>query len=72
MAAIFRRRRSRHDFSDKYGSQVGRWDGQQGGSRRIFGRPFVTAGWIVVGVSLLVAGLELGLLILVSELSHTK
>ncbi len=32
---------------------------------RIFGRPFITAGWIVVGVTGVVAAVEIGLLVLI-------
>ena len=64
VSAILRRRHSRHDFSDKYGMRAGRWDGPRDDSRRIFGRPFVTAGWIVIIVSFLVVGLQIGLIVL--------
>lgn len=37
--------------------------GQEGG--RIFGRPFVTAGWSVVQVSTVVLAVEVGLLVLI-------
>ncbi|KAF9018562.1 hypothetical protein BDZ89DRAFT_1073796 [Hymenopellis radicata] len=32
---------------------------------RVFGRPFITAGWIVVGVTGVVAAVEIGLLVLI-------
>ncbi|KAF9512846.1 hypothetical protein BS47DRAFT_1330055 [Hydnum rufescens UP504] len=68
VTAVVRRRHSRHDFSDRYGRQVGRWDGFYGDSHRIFGRPFVTAGWIVIIVSIVVGGLQLGLIVLLSRI----
>lgn len=40
--------------------------GQEG--TRIFGRPFITAGWIVVAVSIVVAAVEIGLLVLVLDI----
>ncbi|CCM04116.1 uncharacterized protein FIBRA_06276 [Fibroporia radiculosa] len=71
--AYFRQRRSRHDFADQY-----RYEtyihaiptvGQTGKTN--FGRPFITAGWIVMAVSVAVALVEIGLLwlILTIELS---
>lgn len=77
LLSIVRRRHSRHDFSDRHGAPAGRWDGEvienevaQGrptadGRKRVFGRPFVTAGWVVVAVSFVVAAVEVGLLVLV-------
>ena len=35
---------------------------------RILGRPFITAGWIVVGVTAVVAAVEIGLLVLVLKI----
>ncbi|KAJ4484140.1 hypothetical protein C8J55DRAFT_541832 [Lentinula edodes] len=40
--------------------------GQKG--TRIFGRPFVTAGWIVISVACVVLAVEIGLLVLILEL----
>jgi hypothetical protein len=40
--------------------------GQEG--KRNFGRPFITAGWIVVAVSVIVASVEFALLVLVLEI----
>lgn len=40
--------------------------GQEG--QRVYGRPFVTAGWVVVGVTAVVATVEVGLLILVLKI----
>jgi len=69
--AFVRARHSRHDFADrdKEGpsyqpalSTVGQED------ERVFGRPFVTAGWVVVGVSVVVASVEVALLVLVLSL----
>ena len=39
--------------------------GQHG--KRIFGRPFVTAGWIVVLLTVVVAAMEIGLLVLILQ-----
>ncbi|KAI0077026.1 hypothetical protein K474DRAFT_1644067 [Panus rudis PR-1116 ss-1] len=61
--AYLRQRHSRHDFAD--------WDtiepaivtkGQEKG--RVYGRPFITAGWIVTGVTMVVAAVEISLLVL--------
>ncbi|KDQ16416.1 hypothetical protein BOTBODRAFT_64758 [Botryobasidium botryosum FD-172 SS1] len=86
LLSILRRRHSRHDFSDRYGVVAGRWDGDtiegevaqsrardssvDSTCRRIYGRPFVTAGWIVVAVSLVVAAVEVGLLVLILNLDQ--
>jgi hypothetical protein len=79
--AFLRSRHSRHDFADydkpesvgtpstaraANSRSVIRTKGQE--STRIFGRPFVTAGWIVVGVTGVVAGVEIGLLVLVLKI----
>ncbi|KAF8192782.1 hypothetical protein K438DRAFT_1906845 [Mycena galopus ATCC 62051] len=80
--AFLRARHSQHDFADYPKSEedysttpaapqraeqnVIRTKGQQ--NTRIFGRPFVTAGWIVIGVAIIVAGVEIGLLVLVLEI----
>ncbi|KAJ7858654.1 hypothetical protein B0H14DRAFT_3447120 [Mycena olivaceomarginata] len=77
--AFLRARHSRHDFADYdkpedyttpaarvAGREVVRTKGQE--NTRVFGRPFVTAGWIVVGVATIVAGVEIGLLVLVLEI----
>jgi hypothetical protein len=76
--AFLRARHSRHDFADYSkpedyatpaarvaGREVLRTKGQE--NTRVFGRPFVTAGWIVVGVAAIVAGVEIGLLVLVLQ-----
>jgi hypothetical protein len=72
VAAYFRSRHSRHDFADQhfsskeqrpFGLQTA---GQEG--TRIFGRPFVTAGWIVVAVTVIVATMEVALLALVLQI----
>ena len=63
--AFFRARHSAHDFADRHkeaqilDSGI-KTQGQNG--TRIFGRPFVTAGWTVVQVTVAVAVVELGLL----------
>ena len=69
--AYIRSRHSRHDFADRnkedpsYKPAISTV-GQEG--KRIFGRPFVTAGWVVIGVSMIVATVEIGLLFLVLQL----
>ena len=56
--SFFRARHSRHDFADRpvtmYGPAL-KTVGQTGPGKRVFGRPFVTAGWIVVAVTIVVA-----------------
>ncbi|KAJ7153437.1 hypothetical protein C8R43DRAFT_445754 [Mycena crocata] len=74
--AFLRARHSRHDFADhdkpessttpSIPRDVIRTKGQE--HTRIFGRPFVTAGWIVLGVAAVVAGVEIGLLVLVLKI----
>ncbi|KAJ6492939.1 hypothetical protein C8R47DRAFT_1120521 [Mycena vitilis] len=73
--AFLRARHSRHDFADyekpessSERAEVGviRTEGQD--CSRIFGRPFVTAGWIVIAVATIVAGVEIGLLVLVLKI----
>ncbi|KAJ7767397.1 hypothetical protein DFH07DRAFT_808416 [Mycena maculata] len=70
--AFLRARHSQHDFADydkpesanaTPAQPVIRTKGQE--NTRIFGRPFVTAGGIVIGVAAVVAGVEIGLLVLV-------
>ncbi|KAH8092190.1 hypothetical protein BXZ70DRAFT_1001858 [Cristinia sonorae] len=61
--AYFRQRHPRHDFADQYSEKPPIvTKGQE--NKRIFGRPFVTAGWIVIGVFVTVLGIEIGLLVL--------
>jgi len=69
--AYFRSRHSRHDFADRTKEDptfeaVIITHGQTG--KRIFGRPFVTAGWVVVGVSVIVITMEITLLVLVLQI----
>ena len=69
--AFFRQRHSRHDFADKYKSPAAHHGalktvGQTG--KRVFGRPFVTAGWIVALLSLVVFAVEVSLLVLIFQL----
>ncbi|CAA7262020.1 hypothetical protein NLJ89_g1248 [Agrocybe chaxingu] len=66
--AFFRSRHSTHDFADRHKEahlydQAIKTKGQDG--TRIFGRPFVTAGWIVVQVTVVVAAVEIALLVLI-------
>ncbi|KAJ6463522.1 hypothetical protein C8R45DRAFT_1107858 [Mycena sanguinolenta] len=77
--AFLRARHSRHDFADhdkpedsttpsvrRPEQHVICTKGQE--NTRIFGRPFVTAGSIVIGVAAVVAGVEIGLLVLVLKI----
>ena len=69
--AYFRQRHSRHDFADKHRNPAAyanamKTVGQTG--KRVFGRPFVTAGWIVALLSLIVFLVEIGLLVLIFEI----
>ena len=66
--AYMRQRHSRHDFSDRAWAHRSftnptRTVGQAG--KRVFGRPFVTAGWVVVAVTAVVAAIEVALLVLI-------
>ncbi|KAG6827747.1 hypothetical protein H0H92_010569 [Tricholoma furcatifolium] len=70
--SFLRARHSDHDFDDKWRDAQLREQrhrealktvGQEG--TRVFGRPFVTAGWIVLAVACVVAVVEVGLLILI-------
>lgn len=68
VVAYVRALQSKRDFSDRarkpYPPElVIETVGQE--DKRIFGPPFVTAGWIVVAVSCIVAAVELVLLVLV-------
>ncbi|KAI0632986.1 hypothetical protein C8Q77DRAFT_1058293 [Trametes polyzona] len=69
--AYFRQRHSRHDFADHHRNAGAYEDaiktvGQTG--KRIFGRPFVTAGWIVALLSIVVFAVEICLLVLIFNL----
>lgn len=66
--SFFRSRHSIHDFADRHKEShlldnAIQTKGQEG--TRIFGRPFVTAGWIVVQVTVVVAAVEIALLVLI-------
>ena len=69
--AFFRSRHSRHDFADYDKEDSPSEESSHpivtiGQDRsRIFGRPFATAGWIVVGVTVVVAIVEICLLVLI-------
>ncbi|TCD62327.1 hypothetical protein EIP91_007067 [Steccherinum ochraceum] len=63
--SYLRGRRSRHDFADQYLSEKPPIVTQGQQNKRIFGRPFVTPGWHVLGVFLTVLGIEIGLLVLI-------
>ncbi|KAF9481637.1 hypothetical protein BDN70DRAFT_876121 [Pholiota conissans] len=66
--AFIRSRHSYHDFADRDKEsrlldEAIPTKGQEG--TRIFGRPFVTAGWTVVQVTVAVAAVEIALLVLI-------
>lgn len=66
--AFIRSQHSTHDFADRHKEAHGvenciKTKGQDGG--RIFGRPFVTAGWIVIQVTVIVAAAEIAILVLI-------
>ena len=68
--AFMRQRHSLHDFADSYWARPSfaspiRTVGQTG--KRVFGRPFVTAGWVVVSLAVVVAAVEIGLLVLIFQ-----
>lgn len=68
--AFFRSRHSTHDFADRHKHSPEIDDciltkGQENG--RIFGRPFITAGWIVIEVAVVVAFAEIVLLVLILD-----
>lgn len=70
VVAFLRQRHSRHDFADMYRDPAQHREaiktvGQTG--KRVFGRPFVTAGWTVVAMSVIVFAVEVGLLVLIFE-----
>ena len=65
--AFLRNRRSYHDFADQHRPvAVGN---TSGGGTRVFGRAFVTAGWIVVAVTAVVGIVEVALLVLVLQIT---
>ena len=69
--AFLRQRHSMHDFADSSWNHPSfqnpiRTVGQTG--KRVFGRPFVTAGWIVVLLTVVVAAVEIALLVLVLKI----
>ena len=66
--AFFRARHSAHDFADRHKEAASVDEGIQTvgqDTSRIFGRPFVTAGWIVLQVSVVVAAVEIGMLAII-------
>ncbi|EFI26882.1 hypothetical protein CC1G_15283 [Coprinopsis cinerea okayama7 len=65
--AFLRSRHSNHDFADrsKEAHLVDRAVKTVGQDGRIFGRPFVTAGWIVIAVAAIVGGVEIAMFILI-------
>ncbi|THH19179.1 hypothetical protein EW146_g1954 [Bondarzewia mesenterica] len=72
VCAFLRARHSQHDFADIYkdGNAVHRravpTKGQE--DKQKFGRPFVTAGWVVVAVVGVVGVMEIGLLVLILKI----
>lgn len=68
MLAIIAAIRQRHtyiDFSDQHRPPA------VPGGPRIFGRPFVTAGQVVIAVTVVVAAVEIALLVLVLRMTDT-
>lgn len=69
--AFLRQKHSLHDFADSRLNNFASLKtpvqtvGQAG--KRIFGRPFITAGWIVVILTVIVAAVEIGLMVLVCQ-----
>ena len=79
VVSFFRERSSLHDFADKYRAEalspqeprnIVKTVGQTG--KRIFGRPFRTAGWVVLAVSLIVGTVEVALLVLILRLDTSS
>lgn len=69
--AFLRQRHSQHDFADSALAHPSflnpiRTVGQM--NKRVFGRPFVTAGWIVMLVTFVVAAIEISLLVLIFKI----
>ncbi|KAF8064292.1 hypothetical protein FPV67DRAFT_1420172 [Lyophyllum atratum] len=72
--SYLRARHSDQDFDDRWKEEerakrhqdAMKTVGQEG--TRIFGRPFITAGWIVLAVACVVAVVEVGLLVLIMRL----
>ncbi|KAL1708739.1 hypothetical protein EV121DRAFT_254062 [Schizophyllum commune] len=67
--SFYRSKHSKHDFADhdytRYEGRMIETKGQHG--KRVFGRPFVTAGRVVVLVTALVLALEITLMVLVFQ-----
>ncbi|CCA71289.1 hypothetical protein PIIN_05228 [Serendipita indica DSM 11827] len=63
-SALARRRHSNHDFADPPTQDEVHSIGVAQGSHRVFGRPFRTAGNIVLVVSVLVASMQITLCVL--------
>lgn len=68
---FFRQRHSRHDFADMHKNSTlfqhaVKTVGQTG--QHNFGRPYVTAGWIVALLSLVIFAVEISLLVLIFKL----
>ncbi|KAJ2914007.1 hypothetical protein MD484_g6400, partial [Candolleomyces efflorescens] len=73
--AFFRARISTHDFADRHKEAVliDRAVQTVGQSRnRIFGRPFVTAGWSVLQVAAVVGAVEVALLVLILKYDPSR
>lgn len=69
MLAFVRQRHAMHGFADRYreenSERIVRTVGQTG--KQVYGRPFVTAGWIVIAVTIVVASVEISFLVLVFQ-----
>lgn len=72
VCAFLRARHSQHDFADtdrdidQLQEDAIPTKGQE--HKQVFGRPFVTAGWIVMTVTVVVAAMEIALLVLILRL----
>lgn len=64
-AAYLRRRHSNRDFSDQLRPLPAPTNST---TKRIFGAPFVTAGWIVIFVSLILVGADIVLFVFILRL----
>ncbi|KAJ3569109.1 hypothetical protein NP233_g5271 [Leucocoprinus birnbaumii] len=70
--AFIRARHSTHDFADRHkeAATLDKGLATVGQGGRNFGRPFVTAGWIVIQVTVLVAVVEIVIFVCLDPLDH--
>ena len=75
LCSFLRARHSQHDFADVYKDSNGPskhqrplpTKGQE--NKQNFGRPFITAGWVVLAVAGVVGATEVGMLVLILTIS---